>query len=319
MSSSYTKGLRELGDGIYAYLLPNGSWGWSNAGLIVSDGSSMLVDTLLTLELTDEMIRTMRRAIPATRSFDTLVNSHADADHTWGNQLIEGAQIIATRSATEDMPKLLPEDVVKIWSDDPGLGVRARYAQQIFAPFDLSGIELTLPTTTFEGKLTMQVGGKEVDLHELGPAHTRGDLVVHVPEDRVAYVGDLLFVGGHPAVWAGPLQNWVDALDRILDLDADIVVPGHGPVSDNDGVRRLRDYLLYVDAEGRRFHAEGRSRWEAALAIDLSEYEGWTDEERIVLAMDTVYRELDGELGPRNQLAMWEEMGRYFDLKGWLR
>jgi len=319
MSSSYTKGLHELGNGIYAYMLPDGSWGWSNAGLITSDGASMLVDTLLTLKLTDEMIATMRRSIPATSSFDTLVNSHADADHTWGNQLIEGAQIIATRSCAEDIPKLTPEDVVKMWSDAPELGLRARYAQQIFAPFDLSGIKLTMPTKTFDGKLSMQVGEKAVDLYELGPAHTRGDLVVHVPGDRVVYVADLMFVGGHPAVWAGPLQNWVDALNRIIDLDADIVVPGHGPVTDNDGVRRLRDYLLYVDSEGKRFHAEGLSAWEAALAIDLSDYEGWNCEERIVLAMDTVYRDVEDNLGPRDQLATWEDMGRYFDLKGWLR
>lgn len=319
MSYSYEKGLHEFGNGIYSYMLPNGSWGWSNAGLIVSDGASMLVDTLITLELTDEMIQAMRRSIPATKSFDTLVNSHADADHTWGNQLIEGAQIIATRSTAEDMPKLMPEDVVKMMSDDAKLGKRAQYAQQIFAPFDFSGIELTMPTKTFDGRLTMQVGEKTVDLYELGPAHTRGDLVVHVPGDRVVYVADLMFVGGHPAVWSGPLQNWVDACDRIIDLDADVVVPGHGPATDNDGVRRLRDYLKFVDSEGKRFHAEGLSPWEAALAIDLSEYEGWTDEERIVLAMDTVYRDAKGELGPRDQLETWEAMARYFDLKGWLR
>jgi glyoxylase-like metal-dependent hydrolase (beta-lactamase superfamily II) len=318
MSSSFRKGLQELGNGTYAFLQPDGSWGWSNAGLIASDGASMLVDTLLTLELTDEMITTMRRSIPAARSFDTLVNSHADADHTWGNQLIEGAQIIATRSTAEDMPKHRPEDLIKL-SDDPELGVRARFVQQMLAPFDLSGVELVMPTRTFEGKLTMRVGEKTVDLHELGPAHTRGDLIVHVPEERVVYVADLLFVGGHPAVWSGPLKNWVDACNRIIDLDAEIVVPGHGPVADNDDVRRLRDYLLFVGAEGRRFHAEGLSHWEAALAIDLSDYEGWNCEERIVLALDTVYRELNGEEGPRDPLEIWEDIGRYVELKGGLR
>lgn len=312
----YSKGLEELGTGIYAYLQPDGSWGWSNAGLITSGGQSMLIDTLYTLELTREMIETMRRAIPATRSFDTLVNSHADGDHTWGNQLIEAAQIVATTNTLEDMGDFLPEEAMRMRSGDPGMGIAGRFLQQIFAPFDFSDVEVTLPTTTFSGTMTMQVGEKAVNLYQVGPAHSRGDLIVHVPEDRVAYVADVLFVGGHPAIWSGPIGNLIAACDQIIDLDVDVIVPGHGPVTDNDGARRVRDYLEYVSAEGKRFHGEGLSAWEAALAIDLSAYEGWTAEERIVLVMNTIYGELDPDAGPADMTEVMAGMGRYLDRIG---
>jgi cyclase len=316
MSVKYSKGLAEVGTGLYAYLQPNGSWGWSNAGLITSAGKSMLVDTLYTLDLTREMIEAMRRAIPATRSFDTLVNSHADGDHTWGNQLIEGAQIVATANALEEMEDFSPEEAMRLRSGDAELGLAGRFSQYIFAPFDFSDVEVTLPTTTFTGTMTMQVGEKEVRLYEVGPAHTRGDLIVHVPADRVAYVADVLFVGGHPAIWSGPIRNLIKACDRILDLDVDVIVPGHGPVTDNDGARRVRDYLEYVSAEGKRFHGEGLTPWEAALAIDLSAYEDWIAEERIVLVMNTIYAELDPDARSADMSELMADMGRYLDRLG---
>ena len=74
----YTKGLHDLGNGAYAYLLPDGGWGWSNAGLIADGDESLLVDTLFDLPLTAEMLAAMRDAAPAARTIDTLVNTHAN-------------------------------------------------------------------------------------------------------------------------------------------------------------------------------------------------------------------------------------------------
>jgi cyclase len=80
----YTKGLKDIGNGVWAYLLPDGSWGWSNAGLIVDGDQTLLVDTLFDLKLTAEMLAEMRRSVPAAAHINTLFNTHHNGDHTFG-------------------------------------------------------------------------------------------------------------------------------------------------------------------------------------------------------------------------------------------
>ena len=96
---AYAHGLHELGPGSYAWLQPDGSWGWSNAGLVVDGEESLLVDTLFDLPLTRAMLDAMRDAVPAARSIDVLVNTHANGDHCFGNELVEGAVIVASRAS----------------------------------------------------------------------------------------------------------------------------------------------------------------------------------------------------------------------------
>ena len=98
---SFTKGLQKIGSGSWAYLQPDGSWGWSNAGLIADSGETLLVDTLFDLKLTREMLDTMRRAEPAASRIGTLVNTHSNGDHCFGNELVAGAQIIASKACAE--------------------------------------------------------------------------------------------------------------------------------------------------------------------------------------------------------------------------
>ena len=98
-----------------------------------------------------------------------------------------------------------------------------------FGAFDFAGIELTPPEQTFSGELALRVGETELRLIEVGPAHTRGDTLVHVPGARVLFTGDILFSGAHPIAWAGPVSNWIAACDRILAMELETIVPGHGP------------------------------------------------------------------------------------------
>src|SRR5579885_1186833 len=84
---SYTKGLHDLGNSVYAYLQPDGTWGWSNSGFITTGETSLLIDTLFDLRLTQEMLDTMRRSIPAASHIDMLVNTHANGDHSTATSL----------------------------------------------------------------------------------------------------------------------------------------------------------------------------------------------------------------------------------------
>ena len=172
------------------------------------------------------------------------------------------------------------------------MGRLGEFVSRIFGPFEFDGITVAKPTETFEGSLTLHVGGTEVRLFEVGPAHTAGDVIVYLPAAGVVFTGDILFVGGHPIVWAGPVENWIAALDRILALGPAVVVPGHGPVTDMRAVTAERDYLAWLAQEARLRFEAGLSPIEAAREL-ASDYAAWTEGERLVVNVAAVYRQLD--------------------------
>src|SRR5690606_13065375 len=114
------------------------------------------------------------------------------------------------------------------------------------APYDFAGVTHTPANETFEGEKTLSIGGRTVELIEVGSAHTMGDLIVYVPDAKLLYSADILFIGSTPVMWAGPVENWFAALDRILAMDVETIIPGHGPITDKDGVRQVRQYWEYL-------------------------------------------------------------------------
>ena len=291
----YQRGLNDLGNGHWAWLQPDGSWGWSNAGLITDGDQSLLVDTLFDLKLTREMLDAMRASVPAAREIPRLVNTHSNGDHCNGNELLAGAEIVASTACAEEMPHENPANMVAMKQQAAELGDLGEFFLHCFGAFEFEGITQTLPNRTFDEALSVQVGDKRVDLTKVGPAHTRGDVLVHVPDDAVVYTGDILFIEGHPIMWAGPVSNWVGACNRILALEPAQVVPGHGPVTDVAGVRAVRDYLVYIADEARTRFDAGMSATDAAFDINLSDYDTWGDAERIAVNVHTLYREFAGD------------------------
>jgi len=300
----YTKGLHDLGDGCFAYLQPDGGWGWSNAGLIVGDGTSLLVDTLFDLRLTAEMLASMEGATAAA-PIATVVNTHANGDHCYGNELVGGAQIVASSAAAEEMTDVPPALLADLTATPGEVGDIFR---RMFGDFQFSGITLTLPTRTFDGRLELDVGGRPVELIEVGPAHTRGDVIVYSPQDKAVFTGDILFIGGTPIVWAGPLANWIAACDLMLGMDVETVVPGHGPITDKAGVAQVRDYLTFVADAATSRHDAGMSAWEAAQDIALGEFGDWGESGRLAVNVEAVYRDLEPGYVPAGIVEQFRRM-----------
>ena len=156
---AYTRGLHELGDGLFAYLQPDGGWGWSNAGLVTGGETSLLIDTLYDVPLTREMLDAMRSVI-ATCPIDTAVNTHGNGDHCYGNAALpERTAIYASVRAVADMREEPPARLRTMLDTDLGPELN-EFAARIFGPFRFAGLEARLPSQTFEGRLELEVGGR---------------------------------------------------------------------------------------------------------------------------------------------------------------
>jgi cyclase len=302
-------GLEEVADGVWAYLQPDGSWGYSNSGLVVGDGTSLLVDTLFDLNLTRAMLDSMR-SITDRQPIDTVVNTHANGDHCYGNQLVRDARIITSDAAAEEMDDVPPPLLHAFKQLDIGEDGN-QFVRDAFGPFRFDDIESVPPTDLFSGSLTVDIGGRAVTLEEVGPAHTAGDVIAWLPDGDVLFTGDILFHGSTPIMWAGPIVNWIAACRRIRELQPRVVVPGHGPLADVEGVAQFERYLEWIDREAtQRFNA-GMSAIDAAWDIELGEYADWGDWERTIVNVDTIYAGLDPNHERLNAVKAFKEMGRY--------
>jgi glyoxylase-like metal-dependent hydrolase (beta-lactamase superfamily II) len=311
----YSQGLKDVGNGLFAYLQPDGGWGWSNAGLIVDGDQSLLVDTLFDMNLTWEMLDAMRDAAGvAGPDIGVIVNTHANGDHTHGNGCCPHAEIVSSKASAAEMESFGAAALAQMKQMAPTMGTAGAYFADIFAPFDFAGVQERLPTQTFSGRLDLKVGDRAVELIEVGPAHTAGDVLVHVPDSRTVYTGDVLFIESTPIMWAGPVSNWIEACDKIIAMDADVIVPGHGPITDNDGVQNVQSYLRYIDQEARKRFDAGLPLKDAIHDIALGDFSSWGDAERIAVNVSTLYREYDGKLDqPGNPLELFALMAEVRD------
>ncbi|SER94696.1 Glyoxylase, beta-lactamase superfamily II [Lentzea xinjiangensis] len=176
-------------------------------GLITGSGDSLVVDAGL-----DPVFA--RAARPSR-----IVLTHNHFDHVLATEAFLPCEVWAHEDCVVD-GRVLDE--------------RAKYYDD---PFEGT---LVAPTHTFRESVTLDVGGRRVDLHHFGPAHTSHDVVVHVPDAGVVFAGDLVEEGAEPQ--AGPdatPSNWRAVLDRVLALGPRVVVPGHGNPVDARFVREM--------------------------------------------------------------------------------
>lgn len=299
----FREGLYRARGGSHAWMVPNGSWGESNVGLVDCGGESVLVDTCWDLKHTREMLAAAAPILERS-PVGTVVNTHSDGDHCWGNQLFSDRPIVATNACIRQMRHLRPRALrsLKLLGRAlghvpvAGLDRLGRYAAGMLAPYDFAGVRLTTPSVGFDGEKVLSVRGVDLVVLEVGPAHTDGDAVVFVPRDRVVYAGDLLLVGSTPLAWSGTCEASVAGLRRLLDLDADVIVPGHGPLATRADVQQAIDYWEYLHEALQRCRAAGMTPLTAARSVAHSAhfrsrpFARWDSPERLVTSAHTEYR-----------------------------
>ncbi len=288
--------LVEVAPGVFAYVQPDGSWMVNNTGVVIGPGGeSLMVDTTSTEARNRALLTTVERISP--RAPRALVNTHHHGDHTFGNWLLpRQTPIIGHVTCREDV---LAAGLV---------------ASQVLTGPDYGHQELRPPDVTFTGSMTLHLGDRRVELVHVGPAHTRSDVIVWLPDERTLFAGDIAFAGGQPFLAEGSLAGYPMALARIRALQPEVLVPGHGPVCRGDEVPRLLDdlgsYAAFLDAVAREAHAAGATPLEAATAAKDNPFAGWQESERLVGNLHRAYSELEGHpLGTRIRLdRVWPDM-----------
>lgn len=225
--------------GVYAYVQPDGGWCLNNAGFVSDGGRTLLIDTAATerraLALREAVVAT---GVPLPR---TVVNTHHHGDHTYGNAVFAPEALILGHDNARSEQLAAGHQLELIWPAT-----------------DFGAIEITAPDLTYSDRMTFHLGETEVRVVHPGVAHTTGDSIVFLPRQRIVFTGDLVFAGGTPFLAMGSLAGSLRALELLRSLDAETVVPGHGPLTDPSAYEATERYLRYVAELAREGRAKGR-------------------------------------------------------------
>ncbi|MCE4599158.1 MAG: MBL fold metallo-hydrolase [Desulfurococcales archaeon] len=277
---SWKGGIREIDDGIYAYIDPEGTWFKNNVGIIVGDVYTILVDTQYNeprmRKLLDELTKINISKIRL------IINTHHHGDHVWANHIVEDSITLSHKRAKDIIETLL--------TIDPGI------YKALFPDLDFTGSKYTIPHVAFNGEEIElnPPGAPRIKLMYFGPAHTPGDVIVYLQDYKILFAGDIVFYRVTPLALDGYITGWIDRLEAIEDMDVDVVIPGHGPPTTTKGVRELKEYLLLVMKEAERLQNID-DPLEIALRINLGKFSEWRDPERIVPNIERALMEIRGE------------------------
>jgi cyclase len=286
--------MQEIAPGVHAWVQPDGTWWLNNAGVVAADGQVLVVDTCATETRTRRFLAAVGEATGGG-AIKLAVNTHQHGDHSYGNSLLPDTTVIVGHEHMREGLRVDPiiDGCPPLWQPVPDWGAITR----------------RLPDVTVRDGLTIHVGQCQVDvMHPGGPAHTTGDLVAWLPQERVLFAGDLVFNGLTPLVFMGSITGSLAALDWLAAFEPAQLVPGHGPLLTAAEIApafaRIRRYLqLVLDTADAGMRA-GLTPLEAARRCDLGEFAGWADAERLVANLHRAYADAAGtHLDPLAALA----------------
>jgi cyclase len=207
--------VKPIGRGLYAYISDNDAS--ANSTFLVGDAGILVVDTGLNAMEGSKLLGAIRRISGLPVKY--IVNTHYHPDHQGGNAVVGPSAVVISTDFTRERTLALQKDP----------GTKAFH----FEPADL----------TFQQQVTLHVEPYTVQIYFPGKAHTSGDALVYFPEQRAISMGDLFLNRSSPAMDDGSVESWINALDHVLELPLDNVVPGHFELATKSELKRFRDYL----------------------------------------------------------------------------
>lgn len=232
----------EVADGVFARLHE----GLTNAGIIVGDEGVLVIDSLRVPSFARDLIQDVRRLTPLPIRY--LIDTHSHWDHAWGNEEFTNSLIIGHENCRAEMVDL---DRVEAWRNKT-------VTSGMPWSEEAKTVNVTPPTLTFASSMCLHLGQREVHLRWLGRAHTSGDIFIHLPQDRLVFTGDVAQKQGVPFMGDGYIPEWAETDNRILALDADRFVSGHGPIGDRPALEEARDFIAAIGSSVEGAIAEGK-------------------------------------------------------------
>jgi cyclase len=253
----------EVADGVFAYIQPDGTWWINNTGFIRGERVVLSIDTCSTESRTRaylDQVAQIAGQVPRT-----LVNTHHHGDHTNGNCFLPFATVIGHVRCREEM-----------------LRTGIMRTEGLFEDVEWGELTVAPPFVTFESRLDVYVDDLKIELiHLTAAAHTTNDVVAWIPEHRVLYSGDLIFNGGTPFVLMGSVSGSLEALSALIELEPEVIVPGHGSPGGIEMINVCGSYLRWLQQRAEEAADAGLTPLEAAQELDLGEFAGLRDPERL--------------------------------------
>ena len=279
---SWKSGLQEVAPNVFAYIHSGVGWDICNSGFIVGDDGVLVIDAMMVASQVRLYMEEIRKV--TDKPIRYVVNTHHHVDHSFGNQFYLPAEIVSHRGCREAL--------ITRGADVGMLSERYPHYRD-----DWAEARLTPASITYEDKMIVHLGGKVIELLHPGPAHTYGDTLVYLPEDKVLFTGDVAFHYLTPLARDGHISNWIKVANGILNhLDATTLIPGHGPVSGKEVVSATLKYLRLVKRTSRSHFQWGASVEDTSRAVLLGEYADWVEPERVMVNVQRLYQEFRGEL-----------------------
>ncbi len=279
--------IHELSKGIYAAVATDGGWAVCNAGIVDLGDAALVFDTFVNQHAAAELKTAAERL--TGKPVGIVVNSHWHSDHVKGNQAFAGAKVVATEKTLEVMkkmklrydtePEVIKRDVEKdLASVLAGPDGEDRILNEGYDRGHLDGLptlKYTLPTETFGERVELGGGRRQAEAVTYGGGHTVSDSLLHLPEDRVLFLGDLLFINYQPYLADGNPVELLRILDRIEALDAKTLVPGHGPVGTPKDISAVRDYVQLLERTVTAVRSKGGNASEAVRVPIAAPFHTW--------------------------------------------
>jgi cyclase len=251
--------MREISPGIFVETDQRGA----NYGAVLTDDGVIIIDTPIVPRQATAFRDELRR-VAGVKPFLYIINTDHHRGHIVGNQLFVPTPVIAHDIAWKHMKGYgdnFKQRVVDSFKKEP----------EIQAQF--TDIHIIVPKITFAHRLDIVRGGRDLRIIRIG-GHTAATSVIWMPDDKILFVGDAVWVDQHPYMAQANSKEWLDGLTYIRKLKADQIVPGRGPVCGREATERMSEYIRFMRARVRMFHRQQRTKQETTLAV-LREVSGW--------------------------------------------